>query len=260
MLMLLSPAKSLQEGPALAGMPATQPAMLDQTGTLIKSARQLSSKKLQELMHISKSLGDLNRDRFKAFELEHHADNAKQAALLFDGDVYKGLDAATLSSSDLEWAQEHVGILSGLYGILRPMDLVQPYRLEMGTALKTRRGARLYDFWGPRVTKQVNCWLDERGQEEVVNLASNEYWSVVQPKKLRAKVITPVFRDVSEGKAKVISFFAKRARGAMVRWAVEKRASRAEELKGCDALGYAFVPELSTETEWAFQRAKPDSM
>lgn len=257
MIFLLSPAKSLIEGPALPEHGATQPDLLDETTDLLKTVRGLSSADLQSLMHISEALGDLNHGRFQTLSMPFDRDNARQAALLFDGDVYKGLDAHTLSADDLTWAQERVGILSGLYGLLRPLDLVQPYRLEMGTRLQTPRGTNLYQFWGSRITTALRNRLDAQGWNTIVNLASKEYFSSIKKKELGATWITPAFKDTKEGKSRVISFFAKRARGAMVRWAVEHRVTDPEELQTCDVMGYRFDADASTATTWVFTRQQP---
>ncbi|MCO4744510.1 MAG: peroxide stress protein YaaA [Proteobacteria bacterium] len=254
MFMLLSPAKNLNEGPALAEYAATEPAMRADAEELLTTVRTLSSSDLQSLMKISEKLGDLNAARYETLAFPFTPDNAKQASLLFAGDTYRGLDAGSLSPDDLAWAQDRVGILSGLYGVLRPLDLIQPYRLEMGTKLATPRGKNLYAFWADRITAELNG-RDLGG--EVVNCASNEYFSAVQTKALDATVITPVFKDVKEGKARVLSFFAKQARGAMVRWAIQNRVSHAEQLKDCTAMGYSFMPELSTATRWEFHRKQP---
>jgi hypothetical protein len=253
MLMLLSPAKTLIEGAAVPGLGATEPLLLDQTQVLHRTAKARSAKELGKLMGISDKLASLNHQRFQDMSFPHTEDNARQAALTFDGDVYKGLDASTLSPEDLDWAQNRVVMLSGLYGALRPLDLMQPYRLEMGTKLKTRRGPSLYAFWGDRITKHLNgCETDV-----VVNLASNEYFSAVKAEKLKATLITPVFKDVKVGKARVLSFFAKKARGAMVRWAVQQRVEDSARLRECDAMGYVFQPTLSSDTRWEFHRQQP---
>ncbi len=254
MYMLLSPAKKLTEGPALPEHGATELALRADTEELLKTVRKLSSKKLQALMSISKNLGDLNRQRYQDWSVPFTTDNARQAALSFAGEVYLGLQAEDLSAEDLEWAQSHLGILSGLYGVLRPLDLMQPYRLEMGTSLKTRRGANLYAFWGARITKAIN---ELAGDQTIVNLASNEYFKSVQAKKLNGRVITPVFRDVKDGKARTISYFAKRARGAMARWMIQHRVTDVEGLKQCDAMNYTFDAENSTADKWVFQRPQP---
>lgn len=252
MLILLSPAKRLIEPPAAAA-PHTRPALLDDANALADVARRLSSVDLQALMGISEALGDLNHARFQQMEGEPTPDNARQAILSFAGEVYQGLDAGTLSAEDLAWAQDHVAILSGLYGVLRPLDLVQPYRLEMGTSLDNPRGADLYAWWGDRVTEE----LGRREADTIVNLASTEYFRVVRPKRLQARVVTPVFQDVKDGKARTLGFFAKKARGMMTRWAIERRITDADALKTCDAGGYTVVPEASTGTRWVFRRPQP---
>ena len=253
MYVLLSPAKKLHEPPAVPGLPATQPTMLDQSEVLMKSTRNKSANKLKKLMHISDKLAALNHERFQAWGQPFTADNSRQAILSFAGDVYLGLDAGSLDSEALSWAQDHVGILSGLYGVLRPLDLMQPYRLEMGTSLTTRRGATLYAFWGDRITKQVN---ELAAGGVVVNLASNEYFSSIAPKKL-GRVVTPVFQDVKDGKARSISFFAKKARGAMTRWIIDNRVTDVEQLKEADAMNYRYDVAASEGDRWVFRRQQP---
>ena len=257
MLMLLSPAKRLSEGPAVEDVPSAEPQMLDQTRILLDRAEQLSTDELGDLMSISDRLADLTHRRFQDMEFPFTEGNARQAALLFDGSVYRGLDAPSLDADDLQWAQDRVVILSGLYGAVRPLDLIQPYRLEMGTKLDTERGDDLYAFWGDRITEQINDWLQAHDDDEVVNLASNEYFSSVDTDALQGRLITPKFKDVSDGKARTIAVYAKKARGAMVRWAIEHRAERAEDLKQCDAMGYRYFDEASTDTVWEFRRPKP---
>ncbi len=257
MFVLLSPAKSLIEGPALSDHAAGQPALLEHTVELLQAVRPLSSADLQSLMSISEKLGDLNERRFEKMSLPFERESARQAVLMFDGDVYKGLDAVSMDPASLAWADAHVGILSGLYGLLRPLDLIQPYRLEMGTRLKTPRGASLYAFWGTLITEEIDRRLEAAGGRVVVDLASKEYASAVKPKQLDARWITPVFKDVKEGKARIISFFAKRARGAMTRWIIEHRVTDPEQLKACDAMGYEFQGELSNGDTWVFTRPQP---
>lgn len=254
MLMLLSPAKSLHEGPADAALAATTPALQAETEGLLPTLRSMSAPELEALMSISPKLGELNAERYRAMQFPSTRQNARQAALLFAGDTYRGLDAATLSTEDLAWAQERVGILSGLYGVLRPLDLAQPYRLEMGTRLETDRGTGLYAYWGDRIATALSEW--QGADDVVINCASNEYFSAVGPH-LHGTVITPSFKDIKGGKARMISYFAKQARGAMVRWAIEQRVTDPEALKGCDAMGYTFRPELSTPTRWEFHRIQP---
>jgi cytoplasmic iron level regulating protein YaaA (DUF328/UPF0246 family) len=256
MLILLSPAKSLVEGPAVTGLPATQPAMLDQTETLIKTTRRLSAPKLKKLMGISDKLADLNRQRFRDWATPFTTENARQAALMFSGDVYRGFDAGTLSAEDLGFAQDHLVILSGLYGVLRPLDLIQPYRLEMGTRLSTRRGKDLYAFWGKRITDRLNQLTEGHDDRTVVNLASKEYFTSVQPERLAGPVVTPVFKEVKDGTARFLSFFAKSARGKMARWAIRNRATTADQLSAFDGGGYVLQAELSDDTHWEFHRPR----
>ncbi len=257
MLIVLSPAKKLVEPPAAPEFPASEPLMLDQTLMLMKTTRRLKAKKLKELMGISDKLADLNHQRFQDFTTPFDSANARQALLSFNGDVYFGLDAASLDGADLEFAQQHVAILSGLYGLLRPLDLMQPYRLEMGTRLKTRRGKSLYDFWGDRLSKGLTGLLDAHDDKTIVNLASNEYFKSLRPKKLKHRVVTPSFLNVKEGKARSLFFFIKRARGLMTRWAIRNRVTSPEALKGFDDGGYTFDAGASTEDNWVFSRPQP---
>ena len=258
MLFLLSPAKSLDWSAAPATIPPTSPDLLQDAGMLMRRAKRLSVQQLRELMHISEDLATLNRERFQTISPEPDPASDRPAALAFNGDVYRGLDARSLGDEDLAWAQEHVGILSGLYGLLRPMDLIQPYRLEMGTKLDTRRGNTLYAFWDDRVTRVVNQRVTAHPEPVVVNLASNEYFKVVKKKTLDARVVTPVFKEQREdGRLQVISFYAKWARGAMVRWAIERKVESVEELKDFDVGGYTFHPDESKGDNWVFTRPKP---
>ena len=257
MLTVVSPAKALDFKPAPAGLPATQPALMAQTRELMKTARRLTPTDLAGLMGLSDKLAQLNRDRFRAFRLTHTADNAKQAALAFAGDTYRGLDAATLDGDDLVWAQERLRILSGLYGLLRPLDLIQPYRLEMGTRLATGRGESLYDFWGDRIARALNGALAGHESRTVVNAASIEYFSAVKRERLKARVVTPVFREERDGVARTISFSAKAARGMIARFAIRRRIDRPEGLKDFAEAGYRFRPELSDEATYVFLRPAP---
>lgn len=256
MLVLLSPAKSLNYDAAPDAPAMTERLMADQTAILCKTTRGLSRRKLKSLMGISDDLAELNWQRFQAFNPDGAPDSEKQAALAFAGDVYIGMDAASLSGDDLGWAQDHIRILSGFYGLLRPLDAMQPYRLEMGTSLHTRRGESLYDFWADRISKQLN--KDLGADETVVNLASNEYFKAVDKKALKARIVTCDFKDINEeGKARTLGFFAKRARGAMARWIVENRADNVEELKSAEVDGYRFNASLSKGDTWVFSRPQP---
>ena len=255
MFVLLSPAKTLIEPPAVDGPATTEPALLDEAEQLVQTTRAMSPETLKSLMGISDKLAALNHQRFQSWSRPFTPQNARQALLSFNGDVYHGLDAASLSDDDLTWADDHVGILSGLYGLLRPLDLMQPYRLEMGSKLETTRGADLYAWWGDRITNVVNHRINGAGA--VVNLASNEYWRSIQPDQLTVPVVTPVFRDIKEGKSRTLAFFAKRARGAMTRWIIQQRATDVDQLKSCDAMGYTYDPDQSTDTRWVFSRPQP---
>ena len=259
MLAVLSPAKALDLSPAphdVAALAPTTPALMEDTEALMKTTRGLSQAKLRELMHISADLAKLNYDRFHSFELPFTPDNALSAAFAFNGEVYRGLSARDLSLDDLRWAQEHLAILSGLYGVLRPLDLIQPYRLEMGTSLKTRRGATLYQFWGARIAERINTLLETHADQTLVNLASNEYFKAVQKKALKVPVVTCVFEDYKEdpNEGKVISFLAKQARGMMARFMITERLERAEDLKAFDRERYRFDPKRSTDVKYIFKR------
>ena len=257
MFALLSPAKKLDANPVDLDLEPTVPPLLDQATALMDTVRPLGPGDLSALMSISDNLATLNHARFQAWSPTHDDTNSLPAALTFAGDTYVGFDARSLSENDLTWAQEHVGILSGLYGLLRPLDRIQPYRLEMGTRLDNPRGRNLYAWWDDRIADQVSTRAESHTDPTVVNLASNEYFKAVGKRRLRVPVITPAFKDVKNGKARVISFYAKRARGAMARWMVTHRVEHAEALKAAEPLGYRFDPESSTETRWVYTRPQP---
>ncbi len=254
MLMVISPAKSLNFEPA-AKAAMTLPRMRDDTAQLARTAKRLRIKDLRGLMSISDDLARLNRERFQAFDAD--GEDGVQAAFAFNGDVYLGLRARELDKPSLNWAQDHLRILSGLYGLLRPLDVIQPYRLEMGVRLKTRRGASLYDFWGPRIAEQLNADAEGQSHPGLVNLASQEYFGGVDLTALRLPVVTCNFLEEKDGEARMLSFFAKRARGAMARFAIDHRIDRAEGLKAFDGDGYRFIKSLSTDSEWVFSRPQP---
>jgi len=257
MLVLLSPAKSLDWSPVPPTLPASDPSLGKDMGVLMRVMKRKSALDLSRLMHLSDNLATLNRDRYQAMTGTPDSERGRPAALAFNGDVYQGLDARSLTEADLTWAQDHLAILSGLYGVLRPLDTIEPYRLEMGTKLKTRRGAHLYAFWDDRVTRVLNRWLKEQNADVVVNLASKEYARVVKRKGLKARMVTPLFKEIDRGKAQTIGFFAKRARGMMARFIVEGRHTHPEALKGFDGGGYRFDPALSDADTWTFTRPKP---
>ena len=255
MLLLLSPAKSLDYGtPLPPRLPHTLPLFSDQSAALIEILRAHSPQTLAALMKISDPLAALNVARYAAWSPEASADNARQAILAFNGDVYASLDARTLTSADLQWAQKHLAILSGLYGVLRPLDRMQPYRLEMGTRLKTDHGANLYQFWGDQIAQYLNQRLKGDKAPTVVNLASQEYFKSVDRQALKARVIDCVFEDYKDGQYKIISFLAKRARGLMARYAVQHKVATPKKLEGFDLEGYAFAPAASEPDRLVFRR------
>lgn len=254
MLILLSPAKALDYTTPPHIATHTQPAWLKQSETLIRALRKLSPADIANLMDLSDPLALLNFNRYADWKLPFTPDNAKQAVLAFDGDVYDGLAARQLGADDLDFAQKQVRILSGLYGILKPLDLMQPYRLEMGTKFANKAGKDLYTFWGERLLKAINKELAEMPRPVAVNLASEEYFKAAVGRKINGVVIQPVFEDWKNGKYKIISFYAKRARGLMTRYAVLNRLSEPEGLKEFDYDGYAFEPSASEEKRWVFRR------
>lgn len=235
----------------------TTPELLKETRTLHETTSRLKPADLKRLMKLSDSLAHLNHQRFQEFDPKAaRPTGSKQAALAFDGDTYVGLRAPDFTPEEMEFAQEHVAILSGLYGLLRPLDAILPYRLEMGTRLRTPRGASLYEFWGDRVAKKINERLKKSAGRVVLNCASQEYFGVIPSGALAVPVITPVFKEVRGGQAKIVSFSAKRARGMMARYVVSNRITSPEKIKKFNLDGYAFVSEGSTETDWLFLRKK----
>jgi cytoplasmic iron level regulating protein YaaA (DUF328/UPF0246 family) len=260
MIIVLSPAKSLDYKTPPHVTHCTLPDFSDEAARLIDSLRRLSPQEIASLMHLSDPLARLNFQRYADWSRDVSTDNAKQAILAFNGDVYEGFNAKTLSAADLDYAQQHVRILSGLYGVLRPLDLMQPYRLEMGTRMANARGKDLYAFWGDRITLALNELFrgdGEKGMSRVlVNAASNEYFKAVRPQKLDARIVTPVFEDWKDGRYRVISFYAKRARGLMARYIIENRINEPEALKDFDTEGYAFKRAASDDSTYVFQRQK----
>ncbi|SEA52693.1 peroxide stress protein YaaA [Paraburkholderia sartisoli] len=256
MIIVLSPAKSLDYETPPHVKKHTIPDFVDDAAELIDGLRRLSPQQIATLMDISDPLARLNFQRYADWSEKFDTRNAKQAVLAFNGDVYEGFDAKSLSAADLDYAQKHVRVLSGLYGLLRPLDLLQPYRLEMGTRFENTRGKDLYAFWGERITQALNAQLKKNAGAAriLVNCASNEYFRSVKPKLLDAPVITPVFEDWKGGRYKIISFHAKRARGLMARYAVENRFDAPEALKGFDAEGYAFDADASNDSTYVFRR------
>lgn len=257
MLTLLSPAKKLNMDPPATALPATQPRLSADMKAIAKVAKRQSADDLKRLMHISDNLATLNYERFKAFNLNNKSNSAKAAGLAFDGDVYWGLSAKTLDDESLSYAQDHLRILSGLYGLLRPMDSIQPYRLEMGTKLQNPRGKSLYDFWGTIIAEQMNDDLSGHSDTTIVNLASNEYFKAVDKAALNRAVISAKFLNVKDGQARALMYYAKHARGAMARWIMENRVDRADGLKDFNADGYRLDADASSETELVFTREQP---
>jgi cytoplasmic iron level regulating protein YaaA (DUF328/UPF0246 family) len=258
MILVISPAKALDYETPPTTATFTQPDFLDQSAELIAVLREKSPAEIADLMALSDQLATLNVARYASWSQPFSPDNAKQALLAFNGDVYEGLDAKSLAATDLAWAQDHLRILSGLYGVLRPLDLMQAYRLEMGTRLANPRGKNLYEFWGERITEELNRLLareDDAGRERVLlNLASDEYFKSVKPKKLKGRIVTPVFEDWKGGRYKIISFYAKRARGLMSRYVITHRLDEVAALQGFDAEGYAFAADASDADTLVFRR------
>jgi cytoplasmic iron level regulating protein YaaA (DUF328/UPF0246 family) len=254
MLMVISPAKTLDFETPPTTERFTQPQYLDHSQELITQLRELTPSQISELMHLSDKLAGLNAARFGSWTPAFTPSNAKQALLAFKGDVYAGLAADTLSETDLDYAQQHLRMLSGLYGLLRPLDLMQPYRLEMGTKLANARGKDLYAFWGNRISEWLNEALAEQGDDVLLNLASNEYFSAVKRSALNARVIDTEFRDQKNGQYKIISFYAKKARGMMSRFVISERINNPDDLKQFDVQGYRYAKELSKADKLVFLR------
>jgi len=254
MLTVISPAKTLDFETAPTTRRATQPEFIDQASALVDDARALSPEDISGLMGVSDAIAQLNHERFMNFHAPFDLDNAKQAVLAFKGDVYTGLEAETLGGDELRFAQKHLRILSGLYGMLRPLDLMQPYRLEMGLKFENSGGKNLYQFWGDQITNALNRDIAKSGSGVLVNLASNEYFKSVKAGALDAEIITPVFKDLRGGKYKMISFFAKKARGQMARYIIEKSLNDPAGLKRYRRDGYRYNKAESTAREWVFTR------
>lgn len=255
MIILLSPAKTLDTKTPSRVKSATQPAFLEHSETLVGTLKTYGPKKLGKLMGISDALATTNAERFDQWGTPFDTDNARPAIQMFRGDVYVGLDADSLSRTDLTYAQKHLRILSGLYGVLRPLDLIQAYRLEMGTSLKTAQGRSLYDFWGDELTNALNDELANKRKPFVVNLASVEYFSAIKPATLNASLVSPVFQDEKKGQYKIVSFFAKKARGAMARYLVQNRCKRVEDLEQFNLDGYRYNKAESSEGRPVFRRS-----
>ena len=249
MLVVVSPAKKLNMDP-ISSVDVTEPIFKEDVKSLINIARDLSSYQLKDLMGISPKLADLNKERFLNFGNQEK----KPAVFAFAGDTYKGLDIEKLNENDLDWAQKHLRILSGLYGLLRPLDLIEPYRLEMGSKLKGDHGNTLYDFWGNKISQNLNKYAREIGTNVLVNCASNEYLNAIKPNTLELRVVTPVFMERKDGKEKIISFYAKNARGAMARFIIQNQITDIENIKNFDLDRYSYNPSISDESKFIFTR------
>ncbi len=257
MLAVISPAKRLDFKSTATTAKHSLPVFLAESKQLIKVLRQKSPAEIAELMNLSTDLADLSYERYGQWQTPFTPENAKQAALAFKGDVYLGLDAATMNERDWAWTQKHLRILSGLYGVLKPLDLIQAYRLEMGTKLSNPRGDDLYTFWGKRLTSALNEAITEQRQPVLVNLASNEYFQSVDETTIDARIITPTFKDLKNGRYKFLSFYAKKARGLMTRYIIDNRVSTLKGLKDFDVAGYYFSESQSRGDHWVFLRDKP---
>jgi cytoplasmic iron level regulating protein YaaA (DUF328/UPF0246 family) len=257
MLVVISPAKKLDW--AERDVAVTAPDFQDDAIDLVKTARDLSVDDLKKLMHLSDALATLNRDRFQTFQDVPSPDVTRPAALAFAGDTYQGLEAGTLDEDEMKWAQDHLRILSGLYGVLRPLDSMQAYRLEMGSRLKTSRGKNLYEYWGDTLSNALNAHGESIGSDVLVNCASQEYFGAVAPKAMKLRVITPAFMEDKGQGPKIVSFYAKKARGAMARYMVQNRLTDPKSLLDFDAGGYAYQPDMSTEDKPVFVRPYPSA-
>ena len=257
MLAVISPAKKLDFETEPKFEEHTLPDLMEDVEFLVKTARKLSRAKLKQTMKLSDPLADLNYQRYQDFSTPFHLGNAKQAAWVFNGDTYVGLRAGTLNKRDMAFAQEHLRILSGLYGVLRPLDLIQPYRLEMGAKFNPPHRANLYDFWDSRITDNLNALLDDQNDKTLVNLASSEYFKSVRSKELAGPVLTPIFHEIKDGQSRTIGMFAKQARGAMARFMITNRIDKAEGLKDFNLNGYEFRADLSDDNKWVYTRPQP---
>lgn len=259
MLALISPAKNLDFETEPMVEKYTVPNLLEETEILVNTVRKLSRGELAQTMSISQKLADLNFKRYQDFSIPFHLGNSKQAAFVFNGDTYAGLQVNSLSKSNLIYAQKHLRILSGLYGILRPLDLIQPYRLEMGLKFKTLRGKNLYEFWKDRITDTVNNALEEHTNNTVINLASSEYFKVIKMKKLAGPLVTPIFKEIKGSEIRTVGMFAKKARGAMARYMITNQIDQVDELKDFNINGYSYRDDLSSGTDLVFSRVQPKS-
>ena len=254
MIVIISPAKRLEFSGPIKTDEFSIPSNIEESTILMNRLKKMSPNQIGKLMNLSEGLAEKNHERFQNWEPEFDINNSRQAIFSFNGDVYIGLDAASYSRDDLNYAQNYLRILSGLHGILKPLDLIRPYRLEMGTRLKIRRHNNLYDFWGMKITDQINHDLEENPDPVLINLASNEYFKSIKTNKLNARIITPVFKDFKNGEYKVIQFWAKKARGFMAAYIIRNKLEEATQLKLFDIKGYLYNENMSTEKKWVFTR------
>lgn len=256
MLLVISPAKTLDYETPPVTLSTSQPDYLEHARQLIDRARKYSASDISKVMAVSDKIAQLNVERFQQWHTPFTSDNAKQALLAFKGDVYTGLDAQSFSEADFKFAQQHLRILSGLYGLLRPLDLMQPYRLEMGRKIDNTRGKNLYEFWGEIITDGINQQLQQTGSKHLINLASNEYFKSVKPKLVQGKIITPEFKDYKNGAYKMMGVYAKKARGMLSRYIIQNRLSKPEYIKKFAEDGYAYNAEMSKGNTWVFTRKR----
>lgn len=254
MIIVLSPAKSLDFESTPLCKKQTKPAFVEESTVLISKLKKLSKKKIAELMNLSESLAQLNYERYAAWEPQFSLNNSKQSVFAFKGDAYRGLNIESFTEDEIAYAQDHLRILSGLHGLLRPLDLVRPYRLEMGTRLKVRRANNLYQFWGEKITKEMNQLIEQQNESILINLASAEYFKAIQSQKLKARIITPIFKELKNGEYKTIMTFAKQARGMMTSYILKNKLVNPDEIKLFDKDGYCFSEPLSDGDNWVFIR------
>ncbi len=257
MIITLSPSKGQDFESAAPTQTYSIPIQLSESEVLVEQLKKLSKSNISELMSISENLSELNYQRYKDFKTPFNAQNAKQALFAFKGDVYSGINTASMNQADYEYAQQHLRILSGLYGCLKPLDLIQPYRLEMKTKLVTKNADNLYQYWGDSITNELNSALQNQKEKVVVNLASQEYWKSVKPKNLDGKVINVAFKENKEGKSRIIAIFAKKARGMMADFLIRNRVEMVEDIKGFNYGNYRFDASVSTDTLFVFSRQQP---
>ena len=258
MIITISPSKGQDFETPAPVTDFTIPERLDDSLLLNKEARKLDTEAIRELMSVSDNIAKLNVERFSSFKTPFTLENAKQALFAFKGDVYNGISAVQFSEEDIAYAQDHLRMLSGLYGALRPLDLIQPYRLEMKTKLSNPRGDNLYKFWGDRITQSINNSLEQQQEKTLINLASNEYFKAIKPKLLKGRLLTINFKETKEGKTRVIAIFAKRARGMMTDYLIRNRIEHSEDIKKFNTAGYQFSEELSDDKQWTFTRPQPE--